>query len=37
MVKSGKFTCPKCGRNKIKECLEWQNKDDKWIFYWQGE
>ena len=37
MVKSGKFTCPKCGRNKIKEWLEWQNKDDKQIFYWQGE
>ena len=37
MIRSGKLTCPKCGRNKINGWTEWQNKGDKWIFYWKGE
>ena len=37
MIKSGNFRCPNCGRNKIKGWIEWQNKYDKWIFYWKGE
>ena len=37
MIRSGKLTCPKCGRNKKNGWLEWQNKGDKWIFFWRGD